>query len=545
MHNHPMTRPVRACIVGLLMITVTSGGEPKGESQLLVDPLLIAQAAEVWSVIATQENEVWPGWNAANTPLLLYLPGKQDVLINHPKPPSGFVPYTGPIEFPFETILVKSGPTIIEYDGQNTSRTISGVRTLVVADTLSNHKMNLAAFIQDPRPPLEKLEDLTYDVLATDPYDSMGMVAHEAFHVYQNARAPGKGGDESALRTYPVLSVENNVGFALEGMALADVLLATTEDDVHEAAVRWLAVRRDRRANLSREAIRYEDGTEFNEGLAKYVEYRLTQTLEGRSPAEGLYLAQGFHGFDDMSPTRQRLIDEMRRHLAGEINVNNDPYGASPVRMRLYFSGMGIAGLLDKISPGWHGKIFGRRATLTKLATTALHASDAELADALSAARSQDTYDTLVASKKKLLSEGQQHVEAMLEDIRSSAHGTLTVDYSALGRPKVSLAYTPFGVTGVDRDRTIYRLVPVRASVPGRCKLKQSKASPLLTDKENGLFQMAFVSPLTPKQRSSLASTERSASGSPCNLELPGVTVWANRAQVEVDGNDVRVRILK
>lgn len=504
MRNQLTARPVRACLVGLLVATAVSGGEPKGESRLLVDPLLIARAGEVWSVLATRENEVWPGWNAASTPLLLYLPGEQDVLINHPRPPSGFVPYTGPIEFPFDKILVKTGPTIIEYDGQNTSRTISGVRTLIVADTLSNHKMNIEALIRDPRPASEKVDELSYEVLATDPYDSMGMVAHEAFHVYQHVKAPNKGGDESALRTYPVLSVENNVGVALEGVALADVLLASSEDDTRKAALRWLAVRRDRRANLPRESIRYEDGTEFNEGLAKYVEYRLTQALEGRSANEALYMAQGFHGYDDMSSVRHGLIDRMRRFLAGEINVNNDPYGASPVRMRLYYSGMGIARLFDKISPGWHRKIFKGRATLTKLATTALRASDAELADALSAARSDTGYDALVVSKKELQVDGQRHVEAMLAGIKDGENGTLTVDYSALGRPKLSLAYTPFGVTSVDQDRTIYGLVPVRANVPQRCNLKQSKASPLLSDQESGLLQMAFVSPLTPGQRKSL-----------------------------------------
>ena len=537
-------RPARLCLVGLLMATAAPAGDPEGESQLFVDPLLITQAAEVWSVIASQDNEVWPGWDATKTPLLFYLPGKQDVLINHPSPPPGFVPYTGLIKFPFDKILVKNGPTLIEYDGQNTSRTIGGVRTLVVADTLSNHKMNISGLIQDPRDPVEKIEDLSYDMLRADPYDSMNMVAHEAFHVFQDLRAPNKGGDESALRTYPVLSVENNVGFALEGMALQDVLLATDDNTMRKAALRWLAVRQDRRENMAREAIRYEDGTEFNEGLAKYVEYRLLQTLEGRTPNVSLYLAQGFHGFDDLSPDRERLIQRMRQQMAGEINVNNDPYGASPVRMRLYFSGMGIAALLDKISPGWHRRIFAARNTLTKLAKKALGATDAELAEALSLARSDKTYDALVASKKKLRTEGQQYVEAMLADIREGPHGTLTIDYSALGSPKVRIAYTPFGVTGVDEDRTIYRLIAVRASIPG-CSLKQSKASPLLTDKAQGLLQMAFVSPLTTEQRRALTQKKQSASGSKLDLELPGVTVSANRALIEVDGDHVNVRVLR
>ncbi len=74
-------------------VVVTDG------SRLQVDPLLIAEAAEVWGVIGKPGGGVWPDWDAASTPILFYLPGVQDVLINHPNPPSGFVPYTGPIEF--------------------------------------------------------------------------------------------------------------------------------------------------------------------------------------------------------------------------------------------------------------------------------------------------------------------------------------------------------------------------------------------------------------------------------------------------------------
>ncbi len=43
------------------------------EQALQVDPVLLGEAAEVWSVIASANNPVWPGWNAASTPLLFYL----------------------------------------------------------------------------------------------------------------------------------------------------------------------------------------------------------------------------------------------------------------------------------------------------------------------------------------------------------------------------------------------------------------------------------------------------------------------------------------
>src|SRR3970282_2314997 len=93
---------------------------------LRIDPLLIAEAAEVWTLIATPENRIWPGWNASDTPLLFYLPGDQNVLINRPRPPAGFAPYTGAVRFPGGRILVRDGATIIAWDGQNTSRDVAG-----------------------------------------------------------------------------------------------------------------------------------------------------------------------------------------------------------------------------------------------------------------------------------------------------------------------------------------------------------------------------------------------------------------------------------
>jgi len=84
---------------------------------LRVDPLLIAEAGEVWKIVASPKNPIWSGWNATGTPLLFYLPGEQDVLINHPHPPQGFIPYDGPPPFAGARLAVKNGPTLIDSDG--------------------------------------------------------------------------------------------------------------------------------------------------------------------------------------------------------------------------------------------------------------------------------------------------------------------------------------------------------------------------------------------------------------------------------------------
>src|SRR5208337_199482 len=232
----------RLILLGILTLSATSlcfaaspapartaaGKAAKGRIQppvtLRVDPLLIAEAGDVWGLIASPNNPIWPGWDASGTPLLFYLPGEQDVLINHPRPPQGFLPYDGPVWFPGGRILLKNGPTLIQWDGQNTSKDVEGIRTLVVADTLSNLRSQMSSLLEDARPAAEKVQALRFSDLATDPYGQLAMVVHEAFHVFQDKQAPDKGANEMLLLYYPVLSVQNNVGFAQEGSALAEAL---------------------------------------------------------------------------------------------------------------------------------------------------------------------------------------------------------------------------------------------------------------------------------------------------------------------------------
>jgi hypothetical protein len=73
------------------------------------------------------------------------------------------------------------------------------------------------------------------------------------------------------LLYYPVLSVENNVGLALEGRALVAALRAEIESAFREEVLQWLVIRQERRAKVPAEAIEYENGVEFGEGLAKYM----------------------------------------------------------------------------------------------------------------------------------------------------------------------------------------------------------------------------------------------------------------------------------
>ena len=501
-----MRRLMVVCFVASVVPAALPAQRPP--DVLRIDPRLIAEAAEVWSIVASPHNPIWPGWNAARTPLLLYTPGVQDVLINHPRPPQGFRPYAGPVRFAGAKMWLRDGPTFESQPGQNTSRTFGGERTLLVAD---------------PEP-------------GASPYDNMAVIAHEAFHVFQDRSAPAKGANEMALARYPVLSAQNNVGFALEGTALAAALRAADPTTVRSAAMRWLATRRDRRAALRPPAIEYEDAVEFNEGLAKYVEYRLLESLQGRQPAPAMWWMRGFHGYTDLSAERSAFVAMMLQQMRGEINVNNDPFGTAPLRMRLYYSGMALGLLLDRLGvPRWKARILQPDVSLTALVAEGLGATNEMLAGALEDARRAPGYDSLVSAKTALAERGRARSDSLVEQIEQGPGTGVIIDYAGLASPRVALAFTPFGVTAVDSARTIFGQVPILARFPDSSEVTETQALPLLQDAGRKRLMFRLPRALSDDEFAQAAAK----STSPLVLDLPGVHLALRHATIQREARNL------
>jgi len=416
----------------------------------------------------------------------------------------------------------------------------------VVADTLSNLRQQVFGMVADPRPAQEKFQTITPSSLATDPYDQLAMVVHEDFHGYQHKMAPDKGASEYLLLYYPVLSVSNNVDFALEGSALVDALRSTDATQLRHAALRWLALRKERRAQLPAKAIEYEDGVEFVEGTAKYTEYRLFQVLEGRKPGAALNWAQGFNGFDNLASQRQQLIEKMVQNMSGKVIVNNDPYGTAPVRMRLYYSGMGMAALLDRLMPGWQSRIFAADTSLTSLLEEALKATQEEMDAALKDEKSKPEYAELVREKTKLADEGKAHIEIVRKQIEEGPGVGLTVDYSQLASPRVGVGFTPFGITVIDADRTIFTQVPIAVRFGKQGELSQTQPAPLLRDSNRKLVRFRLPQSVTKaevEKKLESIPTDGSAATN-LNLELPGATLKAAKAKLHWSGNELTVVLM-
>lgn len=535
-----MTR-LLACLIWLFVPGV------RADEPILIDPLLIKQAEAVFQVIASQDNPIWPGWNANDTPIMIYLPDTQEILINHPQPGPEFKSYSGPISFGKAQIFVHTGKTQIEWDGQNTSRDIFGINTLIVADTLSNRKQQISGLLENSRPAADKVANLTYSSLQANPYDQMALIAHEAFHVFQFRELKRPFADESSVRLYPCLSVANNAGLVLEAEALFEALTAGDETAMKAASKRWLAVRLERRALLPEAAIAYEDANEFTEGLAKYVELKLIEVLEGRQPGAELWLAQGFTGFNQRVAYREKLLKAMRANLRGEVNVNNDPYGTAPVRFRLYYSGMAIAALLDQLDPGWKEKIKDPGNSLTDLAAAALGLDEAECTLLAAEARNHVDFSGWLAQKEKLAADGLADTQQRLDQIMAGPNTLLVLDYSLCRDKRVGLGFTPFGIRGVDEHRTIYSMVPVSGSFEkGKHSFAQTLPMPILEDRKVCSFQMQLTERLDlPAVQNLLGdSTDHRWQRTDLKLDLPGVTIETSLAEIRFEEGKLVIRLL-
>lgn len=501
--------------------------------QIQVDPLLVVQADEVWGLIGRKDNPVWPGWDARRTPLLIYFPGKQDLLINHPNPPEGFVRYAGPLRSKAGEIYLRDGKTTFDRDGQNTSTRVNGVETLVVADTLSTRRQWAEGLASSIVAEPARADEIVGNNLTPNPYAQMLMFAHEAFHVYQRRRAPAKAPIESALFEYPSLSVENNVGDALEADALAAALRAKDDAGLRRHALEWLVARLDRRRSLPASSAAYEDACEFNEGLAKYVEYRALQMLDGHRPAREMWLIQGFHGYGDLTRERDRMVRQMQGYMNGTNVVNDDLYGASPVRFRLYFSGMAIGALLDRLGAKWHDAIFAPSASLTSLAQQALHSTPQELTEARTRIRTGNRYEELTREKSKLANDGAQHIASVLRGF-DTAPGELVIDFSALKNPNPQFSFTAFGILRIDDDRNVFRLIPIRGKV-GTLSFAEDAARPVLYDRKAETIHLQLTGSPT-----EMATGDYDGK----DLKLPGIDLKSVKGHVIRDGRRVTLRLI-
>lgn len=534
---------MKRCTQWLLAVTVmlfsasrtTASGQAaqKEVHDLRIDPLLLSSVKEYRHILEALGPDIFPGWEWKSVPLLLYRPKIQEILLNAPHRPPGFSLFKGHSVLSDPAIYARNDSTTRDIDGQNTSVDLDGMRVLMVADQYSRMRSQLRGNLR------QRSDSITQDWLEhwqflQSPYDEVGIILHESFHVHQDRLAPTKWANETAVARYPVLDRMNNALVGLETRLLRDAVLAETPAERRLKTEQFLATRAARRSSLDTGSISYEDLNEFKEGTAKYVQLRFMQIGDRITPTPEMYLHSGFAGYRG-GVLRQMLRDEMNDMASVASFSDNrfgNKFGGGPLRYRLYATGAAQALLLDEFGPGWKSRIFEPGVYLTGLLAKALPSSKDRHLRLLAEAKAAYGFDTILVNREALEAEGRRAIRERADEILKTTRTLVTVSYAGAG-DITALRYTPFGATGVDDHTTIYETVPFAVRFTNKSVLTLKQAQPVIVDRQARTITFAVSS----------APAMFEGKAAPA-LDLPELTLnAAGGATVTTSGNRVTIEL--
>jgi hypothetical protein len=339
-----------------------------------------ARASEALHLRRELGDVLWPGWGAADIPMIFYNE-EYAFLIGYSNPPAGWLKLPdfshrgGPWEVVpedaienneyFRQALTGPGETPEAFVVRIGDRWVS---SLPAANWMEIKMANeFRGMIPSPLQPV-----LPYRMAArvflsaaggTDLY--ICATLHESFHANEAILAQDRllaaetVYNQNASR-YPY----ENPTFAAEWQTeldlLADAVLALSDADTIALARRFLDTRQKRRtaANLDAILIDLERLKEWEEGLAKYTElaiWRLAAEDSNYAPLPAMAGDTGFSGYKKIDQIWLQQIQQIRSMSKDDGDI------------RYYYSGWAQAVLLDRLAPGWRTRILSENVMLEDL----------------------------------------------------------------------------------------------------------------------------------------------------------------------------------
>ncbi len=229
---------------------------------------------------------LWPGFDPLTIPLAVYT-GERTYLFRHPSPPEGFSPVAG------------TQPGTFAIEGRHPS---------VTSNSSAEMGGTVTATLLADGPRANR-----------SPTELAATALHEAFHVYQRRRHPGWSANEGDLFLYPTDDARLLGLRRLESAALRRALAAPNATGSACWARLALRFRRECFAGMDPAFSTYERLTEFNEGLATFVEL----------------LAAG----------------------KTTVEIPEAEFRAIEFRSRIYAIGPALAFVLERLRPGWQAAL--------------------------------------------------------------------------------------------------------------------------------------------------------------------------------------------
>ena len=322
-----------ALVAGMLSASVARADSVTALSQ--VDRVRIAEAFRVADAVG---DRVWPEWSKVPFVVLLVTP-EREFLLRHPKPSGDFTRagkddllecdvWYRPRQYP--TNLLATFPAV------------NGISTVVIGQAENTDAKTSTRWV------------LT--------------LLHEHFHQLQNSQ-PGyySGVDTLGLARgdttgmwmlnypFPYATPEVKDQFAATSRALAQAIKARQEPAFGDLFVAYVQARESFRSLLSADDYKYFAFQVWQEGVARYTEYRVAELA-----AEEYRPSKAFRELKDYQPFAEAAKDVMQRIEQDLETVQLDV----AQRTAVYSFGAGEGLALDHARPGWRKLYFERRFTL-------------------------------------------------------------------------------------------------------------------------------------------------------------------------------------
>lgn len=342
-----------------------------------------AHLAEVTQLRQQLGDAVWPGWETAVIPLIVYNE-EYAFLLGYPDPPDGWlkVPQNEMRGAAWELVpdqtfngqpyyrqpLPANGETPEAFTvlvGDQWVATMPTKEWMVIS--LNNQfRADLPAFLA-PIFPYQLINGLF--LRGSDGYISL--LSHESFHAYQGTVAADRlAAAETAVSRSESRYPWNNTAFQNDWQTELDLLAAAvqgeTKAEMAVLAQEFLTQRAQRRqaAHLDSELRDYERQREWLEGLARYVELEVWQQASltaNYQPVPALRDDPEFAQYATFDKRWAQEVDQMSRMADDEGDG------------RFYYSGMAQAILLDHLLPDWKSQILNKGVFLEELLTKAVN----------------------------------------------------------------------------------------------------------------------------------------------------------------------------
>jgi hypothetical protein len=325
--------------------------------------LELRRIKELYQLTDLFGDKIWPGFDTRKLPITLNYNSRQEVLINHPQPPTEFRIFKG-VELDGQKIMIRDGCT--HYVSLGGVIRIGGIKTAVGA-------------VPGTGPGTEKY---------------ISMMLHECFHVYQEhfwKPAPGK------LASFPIYDIPQAALIGLENRILHMALRQEDAKEIRRPAKMFVAVRTLRRKGLSEEARRCEDRENFSEGTAFYAETRLSQLLLQSGERKSPLVRQdpNYKGYSGAGKIYHSYLEDILPPKDKPVTLGH----------HIYQNGMAQALLLDRFRPGWKKEMNTRGMTQFKLLERRFPLEEEEITALAAAAKDKFDYKKIRAQQERLIRE--------------------------------------------------------------------------------------------------------------------------------------------